>query len=67
MAPSPDTGTNVVAGDERYVQYMESSLMESWYPERQSLEDLLVSCALMGAPTAHSNWDRSAPDNSSLL
>jgi hypothetical protein len=49
------------------VQYMEGSLPESWYPERHSSKDLLVSCAPMGAPTALSEWDRSAPDTNSLL
>jgi hypothetical protein len=37
--------------------YMVSSLTESWYPERQSSEDRLVSCVPMGAPTEHSECD----------
>jgi hypothetical protein len=51
----------------RSAMYIEGSLLESWYPERQSSEDRLVSCAPMVAPTACSDCDRSAPDTNSLL
>jgi hypothetical protein len=47
--------------------YMERTLSESWYPERQSSEDRLVSCAPKGAPTARSECDSPALDINSLL
>jgi hypothetical protein len=46
---------------------MESSLPESWYPECQSSEDRLVSCAPMGAPTERSECDCSAPNTNTVL
>jgi hypothetical protein len=47
--------------------YMESSLPESWYPERQSSEDWLVSCEPLGVTTASSECDRWAPDTNSFM
>jgi hypothetical protein len=47
--------------------YRESSLLESWYPERQSSENRSVSCAPIGVPTTRSDCDRSAPDANIFL